>query len=95
MAEETPAFDDRATFNVAEAIMGVIRTRVDRFEDDDAVWEAFAARRGKAGEEYLNRIRAGGKYIFYSLLQDLYNFAEEVCGENIARAVGEFLADDL
>jgi len=88
-----PAFDDRLSFRIAEAAMAVIRQRCPKFADDDAVWEAFIVWRGAGEREYLRRIRAGGKFIFYSVLHDLYDFAEEVCGQNVAHAVGAELTD--
>jgi len=89
----TPVFDDRESLAVAEAAIAVIRTRCRKFRDDDAVWEAFTAWRGLGEREYLQRIRAGGKFIFYSVLHDLYGFAEEVCGQPVARAIGAELTD--
>jgi len=91
--EPAPYFDDRESFAVAEAAVAVIRRRCRRFPDDDAVWDAFIAWRGRGEREYLQRIRAGGKFIFYSALHDLYRFAEEVCGEPVTRAIGQELTE--
>ena len=90
-----PPFDDRESFRVAEAALAVIRRRCPRFADDEAVWEAFIQWRGRGEAEYLRRIRAGGKFIFYSVLHDLYGFAEETCGENVTRAIGQELSDAI
>jgi len=91
----TAAFDDRESFGVAEAVLAVIRSRRKDYPDDDAVWEAFIDWRGGGEGEYLRRIRAGGRYIFYAVLQDLYSFAEELCGEHVSREVGRVLSDTL
>ena len=88
-------FDDRESFDVAESVLGVVRQRCEKFDDNDAVWEAFIDWRGGGEREYLQRIRLGGKYVFYSVLQDLYRFAEELCGENVAKTVGRHLARGL
>ncbi|MHC5039665.1 MAG: sigma 54-interacting transcriptional regulator [Planctomycetota bacterium] len=50
---------------------------------------------GEADAEYLRQIRAGGKYIFYTLLQDLYAFSESVCGGRVNHAIGAQLAKEL
>ncbi|MFP4055378.1 MAG: sigma 54-interacting transcriptional regulator [Candidatus Brocadiia bacterium] len=93
--ERTRHFDHRESFRVAEAVLAVVRHRCPRFPDEDAVWEAFVQWRGRGEDDYLRRIRAGGKFIFYSVLQDLYDFAQQTCGENVAEAVGQQLAGML
>ena len=80
---------------MAEAVLAVVRDRRGEFADEEAVWEAFIAWRGRGEGEYLRRIRAGRKFIFHAVLHDLYNFAEEACGENVADAVGRQLAGTL
>ena len=95
MLDSGPHFDDRESFDVAESVLDVVRQRREEFDDNDAVWEAFIDWRGGREREYLQRIRLGGKYVFYSVLQDLYRFAEEVCRENAAQAVGRHLARGL
>ncbi|MHC4599579.1 MAG: sigma 54-interacting transcriptional regulator [Planctomycetota bacterium] len=95
MTESTRGFDDRVSFPFAESVLAVLRERAAGFEDETAVWESFIRWRGKADEEYVKRIRDGRQYIFYSLLQELFDFAEEKCGENVAWAVGERLAAEM
>ncbi|MDP6634392.1 MAG: sigma 54-interacting transcriptional regulator [Phycisphaerae bacterium] len=80
---------------MAESVLDVVRLRREEFADNDAVWEAFIDWRGGREREYLQQIRLGGKYVFYSVLQDLYRFAEERCRKNVARSVGERLARGL
>ncbi len=94
-SETTSRCDDRESFADAEAAVAVICARQKRFSDADAVWEAFIAWRGGTDGDYLRRIRDGGEFIFYSILHDLYTFAEEVCGENVTRAIGERLAETV
>jgi DNA-binding NtrC family response regulator/tRNA A-37 threonylcarbamoyl transferase component Bud32 len=93
LTERAPALDDRQSFRTPEAVLAVVRQRCRQFRDEDAVWEAFIAWRGRGEREYLQRIRAGGMFIFYALLQDLYCFAEEACGEDVGRAVGGALTE--
>ncbi len=88
-----PPFDDRESFAVAQATMAAIRRHCPRFADEDAVWTAFIDWRGRGEREYLQRIRSGGTFIFYAVLQDLYAFADEACGENVAREAGRELTD--
>ena len=97
MLDTGPHFDDRESFEVAESVLDVVRRRREEFSDadNDAVWEAFIDWRGGREREYLQQIRLGGKYVFYSVLQDLYRFAEEICRQNVARSVGERLARGL
>ncbi len=95
MPAPLPRFDARESFQVAEAVLAVVRQLRTAFADNDAVWEAFIQWRGPEEGEYLRRIRAGGTYVFYSVLQDLYRFAEETCGESVARAAGRQLAESL
>jgi len=95
MPAPPPHFDARESFQVAEAVLAVVRQLRTTFADNDAVWEAFIRWRGPEEGEYLRRIRAGGTYVFYSVLQDLYRFAEETCGESVARAAGRQLAELL
>ncbi|MBC8372100.1 MAG: sigma-54-dependent Fis family transcriptional regulator [Planctomycetes bacterium] len=91
----TPQFDARESFHVAEAVLAVVRELSDSLPDNDAVWEAFIEWRGPEEREYLRRIRAGGSYVFYTVLQDLYHFAEETCGRSVAGSVGRQLAESL
>ncbi|MHC4598104.1 MAG: sigma 54-interacting transcriptional regulator [Planctomycetota bacterium] len=95
MTEPTLPFDDRESFVVAQAVVGVIRDRCAKYADDEAVWEAFASRRGRGDAEYIRQIRSGGKYIFYALLQDLFEFAEAECGESMTVAVGARLTEEI
>jgi len=101
LASETVAvappqqFDDRERFQIAEAAMAVIRRHAQQYADDDAVWEAFVAWRGRGDEEYLRKIRKGGKYIFYSVLHDLYDFARHVCEVDVTEEIGEQLSGAL
>lgn len=94
-ATPRPSFDDRESFKDAEAALAVICRRCERFADEGAAWEAFIDWSGLGEADYLRRIRAGQKYIFYGLLHDLYDFAEYVCGENVARQIGEQLSREI
>jgi DNA-binding NtrC family response regulator len=95
MTAPTPQFDARESFHVAEAVLAVVRQSRESFADNDAVWDAFIEWRGAAEREYLSTIRAGGTYVFYAVLQDLYRFAEETCGQGATLAVGRQLAEAL
>jgi len=95
MSDSAGHFDDRESFLVAQAALDVVRQDSGKFPDDDAVWEAFIDWRGRGEADYLRRIRAGGQYVFYSVLQDLYGFAESVCGRNVTFEVGRHLAETL
>jgi len=95
MSVPAPQFDARESFRVVEAVLAVVRQLRPSFVSSDAVWEAFIEWRGREEGEYLRRIRAGGTYVFYAVLQDLYGFAEETCGESVARAAGRELAESL
>jgi len=95
MSEAEASIDDRVSFIVAEAVLSVVRKRIEGFADDAAAWEAFIRWRGEGEAEYLRRVRAGGKYIFYTLLQDLYVFAEEKCGAEVGLEVGRELTIEL
>ena len=44
MATSPGSFDDRESFRVAEAVLGVVRERRPEFADDEAVWEAFGGK---------------------------------------------------
>jgi len=95
MLDSGPHFDDRESFEVAESVLEVVRQRREEFADNDAVWEAFIDWRGGREREYLQRIRLGGKYVFYSVLQDLYRFSEEICRDDVTQDVGRRLARGL
>ena len=95
MSHPAREFDDRESFRVAEAVLAVVRRHHRRLADDEAVWEAFISWRGSEQAEYLRRIRAGGKHVFYDVLVDLYRFARELCGEGAGEEVGRQLAGTL
>ncbi|MDP6542605.1 MAG: sigma-54 dependent transcriptional regulator [Phycisphaerae bacterium] len=80
---------------MAEAVLAVMRELRASLPDNDAVWEAFIEWRGPEEREYLQTMRDGGTYVFYTVLQDLYRFAEETCGRSVARAAGRQLAESL
>jgi DNA-binding NtrC family response regulator len=88
-------FDDRESFRVAEAALSVICRLCERFPNEQAAWEAFIDWRGRDEREYLRRIRAGRRFIFYSVLQDLYDFIRHLCAEGVTAQVGERLAEVL
>lgn len=95
MTGEILTLDDRVSFRVAEAALSVIRERTGKYADDEATWDSFIIWRGESEADYLRRIHAGRQYIFYSLLQDLYSFGEEVCGESITTQSGKYLTEEL
>ncbi|MHC4715709.1 MAG: sigma 54-interacting transcriptional regulator, partial [Planctomycetota bacterium] len=95
MSEAMSHFDDRESAKIAEAVLAVVGRRCGRYCDGDAAWEAFIDWRGRGEGDYLRRIRAEGRYIFYSVVQDLYVFAEHVCGEDVSEDVGRQLTDAL
>jgi DNA-binding NtrC family response regulator len=95
MTVTTHQFDARESFQVAEAVLAVVRESSTSLPDNDAVWEAFIEWRRPEEGEYLRQIRAGGTYVFYAVLQDLYRFAEETCGQGVVPAAGQQLADSL
>ena len=76
-------------------MIAVVRSRCPQFTDDAEVWDAFVEWRGEGEADYLRRIRKGGQFIFYSVLQHLYNFSSELCGHDISREVGKRLGDQL
>jgi DNA-binding NtrC family response regulator len=88
-------FDDRERFAVAEAALAVICGHAGGKLDEESAWEAFIRWRGQGEGEYLRRIREGRKYVFYAVLQDLYEFANETCGEDVTFEIGRQLADTL
>jgi DNA-binding NtrC family response regulator len=88
-------FDDREAFETAEAALAVIVRRCPQFPDEEAAWEGFIRWRGPAEADYLRRIRAVRKYIFCAVLQDLYDFAARVCGENVTPEIGRELSGRL
>lgn len=95
MTIRTAAFDDRVSFRVAEAVLGTVCRRCERFHDEASAWESFISWRGEEEAEYLRRVSAGGKYIFYSLLQDLYDFADDACHGSVAEEAGRHLTEEL
>ena len=95
MPVTTPQFDARESSQVAEAVLAVVRELSASLPDNDAVWEAFIEWGGPEEREYLHRMRAGGTYVFYAVLQNLYRFAEETCGKSVAPAAGHQLAESL
>jgi len=95
LSRSVPHFDDRESARVAEAALEVVARRCDRYADGEEAWEAFIDWRGRGEGDYLRRIRAEGKYVFYSVVQDLYRFAENTCGEDVSEAIGQQLTDAL
>ncbi len=91
----TYRFDDRESARVAEAALAVVARRCEEYADAEDAWEAFIDWRGRGEGDYLRRIRAEGKYVFYSVVQDLYHFAEHVCGEDVTEEIGHQLTDAL
>jgi DNA-binding NtrC family response regulator len=50
---------------------------------------------GPGSAAYLQGIRSGRKFIFYGVVQDLYDFAREVCGADVSELCGRRLATAL
>jgi len=94
MPASAASFDARESFHVAEAVLAVAKEH-SSLPDNNAVWDAFIKWRGPEEREYLSTIRAGGTYVFYAVLQDLYRFAEETCQRSVGVEVGSRLAESL
>jgi DNA-binding NtrC family response regulator len=95
VAEDDAALAYREDFQVAEAALVVICERCPDFADEDAAWSAFVDWCGPDDAAYLKGIRSGRKFIFYGVVQDLYDFAREVCGADVAELCGRRLATAL
>jgi transcriptional regulator with GAF, ATPase, and Fis domain len=95
LPEHAAYFDARESFLVADAVLATVSESERGYENRESVWEAFIRWRGEGDADYLRRFRANGKYIFYGVLQDLYAFAAQECGEGAVYASGQHLSTNL